>query len=335
MDYNIYIKLTNGCNLQCKHCYNEIMKNHTSMSQETLETVILWIKNFRKDHPEDDINMSLHGGEPMLYDLDKIILLIDSLSNLNLKWCVTTNLMYEITDKHISIFKNMKPFDKNPMIMTSYDFGDTRFDSDDKIELWKKNVGILKAAGIDIQPIICLTKYVIKNIKPQQVYDFISQMGLHNFNFERITETGRASVFNVRPDNNDLNDWLFEAYKIYENLECYCPLFESITMSLKGIFLGCRARQCMEKVITINPDGTIGGCPNTADKVYTDIDGNENYQNKKCDLVCQERNPNEKCLVCPYYKWCKGDCFQLKWDETGCPGPQKIYEYLLRTKNEY
>ena len=71
-EFNIYIKLTNGCNLRCKHCFNEIMMNHNSMSDETLNKVINWLKEFRNINPESIINMSLHGGEPMLYNLSLI-----------------------------------------------------------------------------------------------------------------------------------------------------------------------------------------------------------------------------------------------------------------------
>lgn len=328
MDYNIYIKLTNKCNLCCKHCYNEIMKNHNSMTDETLKNVVTYIKNFRKSHPNDRIDISLHGGEPMIYDLDKIEFLIESLSEEDLKWCVTTNLMYEITDKHLSIFNKMKPFDNNVLIMTSYDFGDTRFGNESKRELWKKNVRYLKSLNIEVQSIICLTKYVIENVTPEMVFDFINEMNLRYFNFERITETGRATQFNVKPHNKDVDEWLFKAYKIYEGKEYICPLFESIEQSINGIYLGCRARRCMERVITINPDGSIGACPNMADKTFNKI--NEEQDNTIKDYyICLEKNVDERCYMCNYYKYCNGDCFQLKWEDDYCPAPKKIYEYII------
>ena len=36
-------------------------------------------------------------------------------------------------------------------------------------------------------------------------------------------------------------------------------------------------------------------------------------------IMRESRRPSE-CLACEYYTECNGECFQLQWDETGCPG---------------
>ena len=326
MNYNIYIKLTNGCNLQCKHCFNEIMGNHNSMSFETLDKIIYWLKCFRNEHSEDILNMSLHGGEPMLYNLDKISYLLDLTNNLNLKWCVTTNLIYDLTDKHLDIFNKMKPFDDNPMIMTSYDYGDLRFNNENNRQLWLKNVKKLLNNNINVQPIICLSKYLIENIEPEQIFNFLKSLNIKRFNFERITNTGRAMQNNIKPLNKDVDMWLLKAYKLYQKNDLICPLFQGVEQSLKRVFIGCRARECMKNVITINPDGSISSCPNMANDIYGNLDYIDN--NKKQCLINFEKNINQKCLFCKYYHQCNGDCCQLTWDDSGCPGLFNLYEYL-------
>lgn len=327
MNYNIYIKLTNGCNLQCKHCYNEIMNNHNSMSRETLDKVILWLKEFRNNHKDSIIDMSLHGGEPMLFNLDNILYILNSTDKLNLRWCITTNLIYSITNKHIEIFKRMIPYDE-PMIMTSYDFGDLRF-NDNQEKLWKNNIKILQNNNIKVQPIICVTNYVVKNISVKDFFNFLDKNNITQFNLERITETGRASKNKIKPTNKEQNEWLLNIYKEYKKRNnLLCPLFEGVEQSINGIFLGCRARKCMEQVITINPDGSIAGCPNTANLTYGNL--NEINECKKCELIKIEQTKKNECLICPYYKYCNGDCFQLVWDETGCSGLKNIYEYILK-----
>ena len=329
MDYNIYIKLTNGCNLKCKHCYNEIMGNHNSMSKETLDKTIQWLKDFTNTHPNDNVDMSLHGGEPMLYNLDDILYLLDKTSDLNLHWCITTNLVYELSEKHFQIFNQMKPFDK-PMIMTSYDFGDLRFQNNQE-NVWKKNVQMIQSLGISVQPIICVTDYVVKNISPDDFFKFIDDNNIKRFNLERITETGRATENKIKPLNSEQNKWLLEIYKEYQNRgDLICPLFESVEQSLNGIFLGCRARKCMERVITINPNGFISACPNMANKCYGTL--NNIDKEKHCQLIQFEKNIDTKCLICQYYQYCNGDCSQLKWDNSGCPGMIDIYQHLLGEK---
>lgn len=324
-EFNIYIKLTNGCNLRCKHCFNEIMGNHNSMTQQTLDKVIGWLKEFRKNHQDSTINMSLHGGEPMLYDPWLILRLLQETSDLNLKWCVTTNLVYNLSDAHIQVFQKMIPFNE-PLIMTSYDFGDLRFTGKQE-ELWKKNVSIIQELGIKVQPIICVSKYVTDNVSTEQFFNFLSENHITQFNLERITETGRAVQNKIKPTNNAQNDWLLSVYQEYEkHKELFCPLFHGVQESLKGIFLGCRARKCMQNVITINPNGTLAGCPNTADNTYGNLDSVDIC--RKCELEKEEQRKDIQCLMCPYYRYCNGDCFQLKRDNTGCSGLYSIYQYL-------
>ena len=80
-EYTIYLKLTNACNLMCLHCYNSAMHNAESMSDEVLRKSKAFIKQFKTDHPNDEVSIQLHGGEPCLYDLDKTIALVEELQD--------------------------------------------------------------------------------------------------------------------------------------------------------------------------------------------------------------------------------------------------------------
>lgn len=324
MTKTIYIKLTNACNLKCKHCYNEILHNHSNMSKNILEKVIIYLKSLNTNNEEIDIH--LHGGEPFMYDISNIQYLLYKTKNLNFKWTITTNLIYEITKEHLDIFKQMLPFDNNPFILTSWDYK-IRF-KDDQQELWENNVRLLKENNINVQPIICLTNILIKEKEPEEIFKYFTDKDIYNFNFERITNTGRALDNNLRPYNIDLQNWLLKAYKLYEkNNKLKIPLFEGIKQSINGIFLGCRNRSCMNDVITINPDGTIAGCPNTCDKKYGNLDKIDTKI--KENLINLEKQRSINCLTCKFFKYCNGDCFQLIFDETGCPGMKSIYSYIL------
>ena len=82
----------------------------------------------------------------------------------------------------------------------------------------------------------------------------------------------------------------------------------------------------MRTVTTINPNGTISGCPNMANISYGTLKTID--ENKRKMLYNFEDNKNIGCLCCKYFKQCNGDCCQLKWDNTGCPGMLSIYKYL-------
>ena len=91
------------------------------------------------------IDVQLHGGEPMLYDIDKINSLLDRFPE-NVKTSITTNLVYILTKEKIALFKRMLPYDDVPFIMTSWDAG-IRFVGKQE-NVWKKNILKLHENGI-------------------------------------------------------------------------------------------------------------------------------------------------------------------------------------------
>lgn len=338
MTYTIYIKPTNRCNLKCDHCFNEIMQNHDDIDDRTLERSIQWINNFIDSHPNDDIDCQLHGGEPCLYSIDKLNGVVDRVNN-RARWSITTNLVYQLTDKHIELFKRMQPYHNNDdiVIQTSWDHS-IRFKSPKQQALWEDNVRVVVGQGITVQPTVCITSYIINSVSPADLFDYMIALGVTQINFERLTNTGRAvgqiaiidkHQYNLIPTNKQTDQWLFDAYKTsklpkYQHITI--PIFQGVEQSIKGELLGCRARKCMQTVYTINPDGSIGGCPNTACYAPNNVNTIQWVENK---LIKKEQIQQISCLSCQYYQYCNGECFQLKHDDTGCPGMKSIYQYLL------
>jgi len=334
MRYTIYIKLTNCCNLRCKHCYNDMVHNSVSMSKDILNSSIKAIDYFAKTHLKDDIDIQIHGGEPLLYDIHEIDRLIDSLQCDNIHFGITTNLVNtNIDDNYISVFRKIKPDGKVPCVTTSWD-KEIRFTGDQE-KLWLYNVKNIVLNGITVQPIVCVTNIITKE-DPEILFASMHSIGIKHMNFERITLSGRAKNGELKPSNREVDDWLMRAYVINEckyNMDI--PLFDSIENSIDGFFLGCRARMCMRTVITINPDGSLSACPNTAD--YTTgkiIDNRFSFEIDKLRCIVESENSKRKeCLMCKYFRYCKGDCCQLKFDDSGCPGLIKIYNYLTSQKS--
>lgn len=326
-DYFLYVKTTNRCQLQCAHCY--VNSDNTKTLEINYDAVELYINDFCIKHSNDRIIASLHGGEPLLANVDKIYNLVKNTKHDNIYWSATTNLIYDIDESKEKLFNQFIQPDGTKLILTSYDLM-IRFKNNQE-ELWKENVKKLVSKGFIIKPIVCLTKYMTKkNIK--DLFDMFIDIGIVTMNFERITETGRSIQNQLRYSNKDLDNLLYEVYCLWDNQyrdKISITIFEDIELAVKkGILVGCRARHCMENVITINPDGSIAGCPNQFNKTYKDIKGN-NLKYSKEELICQEMKINPKCYICEYFKYCNGDCFQLIWDETGCPGMKSLISYIL------
>jgi len=318
--YTVYLKPTNKCNLKCAHCYHTIVNGKDTMNDDVLDRSINWINNLAsKDH----VNGQLHGGEPLLYPIDKLHRAVDSTPYVN--WCITSNLVYNLNDDIISLFNKMKPFgDDRRFIQTSWDYL-IRFKNKQQ-QLWEDNVKTIIDSGITVQPTICLTPVFLTNYTPGQIFEYLKQLGINRVEFERITNTGRAANGSFRPKNKDIDSWMSDAFDCYKQYDIEVTLFESIYHSLHGVFLGCRARNCTRTVFTINPDGSIAGCPNTADYAPNNIKTVKIYPSK---LTSVEQQRSLGCYSCRFFEYCRGDCFQLQWDETGCPGLKSIYAKLV------
>lgn len=321
----VYIKLTNKCQLKCLHCYNTIVPDTISMDDTTSTKVKLFLVSLRFKDPTTPIEIIFHGGEPTLGGLDIINDIISDLDPLGFTWMITTNLCYNLTPAHIKLFSRMS----DKIISTSWDYK-IRFSSLEQRKLWENNVATLKAAGLGVHVIICLTKLLIEDPEatPARIMNVMAYHGISSYNFERITDTGRAVENKLKPNNLSLNTWLLEAYKIYKKTPgIIIPLFYSIDKSIQGTLLGCRARKCSQNVLTISPTGELAGCPNIADKTFGNIEA-ENYKEKN-KLIAIEKHQSLKCLTCAYFKFCNGDCYQLTADESGCQGLPSIYSYIL------
>ena len=346
----IYVCITDRCQLQCKHCYRDSATFDSSRKLNDMDFLKLsYVRSYIRSAAQedynpmgeeyDDVSVVLHGGEPMMYyNLDYLKKFVLQMNYDHIPITMTTNLLYELTPirKDIINLCSLDHFSGVKFISTSWDAGDVRFKTPEQKELWEKNVRHLLMNGINIQPICTVTTELIKE-DPEQLMEYFHELGVKYLNFERLTVTGRA-VDNVylKPTNRQAESWLFKVYKLNKEKGYFeIPLFTGIDQSLFGNHIGCRARQCVKNVRTINPDFSIGSCPNCAhipvDVMYSEetrmIGSSIETIDKYDNLLKEEANVDMGCLLCTHYKECNGDCFQLKWDETGCPGFPTIYEY--------
>ena len=322
----LYICVTDSCNLSCKGCYKILFNIKPSFID--LNTVQSYIENFIVSNKDDTLECVFHGGEPFYLggedQLQKYINLIEACNNSRITWSATTNLIYNITSKHLELFNKFH----NKFIKTSWDVDSYRFNNNEQLKLWENNVKLLIKEGFNIQPIITINNETIKH-NPIEILSYFKNLDIHNLNFERITETGKAAKIKVKPTNREIDEWLYQAYISSLDLDIEVSLFNELKYAITDGFIGCRKRECMQNVRTINTDGSIGACPNCSDLYLIEKDGIYNKEIEN-ELIQKEKTVPNQCKFCRFYKICNGDCCQLKFDETGCPGLIKIYEELLK-----
>jgi radical SAM protein with 4Fe4S-binding SPASM domain len=317
------------------------------MSAKVLNKIIDYIYDLKEQGY--DVDVALHGGEPMLYrDKDAIWEFVNACNEMYVPITMTTNLTYKINDEHLILFSKFKQADGEPLVLTSWDYK-IRFKPESLENTWKNAIKRLVENDINVQPIISLTKILIEDKTPEDIFKYMSKLGIKHLNFERLTCTGRAEYNSdeLMPTNEQVDTWLCEAYKLWKSKysNIYIPLFDALEWAAwEGKYIGCRARQCVRVVRTFNPDGSMATCPNiptdtvgnirrikSVEEVGNVIEGNKKYK----ALMDKERIKDNRCYSCEYYSICNGDCFQLRWDETGCPGLKNtITEVLKHQKME-
>ena len=326
---NLYLKTTEGCQLQCKHCYNFAKNNSILFFDE--DKTIHFLEQCKFDNT---VEASFHGGEPFLCPINKMEKVVEfTKSKFDIYWTATTNLVYKLSDKDIQFIKNsFIQKSGEVLLITSFDYY-LRFSNSQELKLWENNVKKLVSEGITVQVIVSLDKLTIHTKSIIDFYEYFKSLGVYRFNFERLTFNGNlTNNTSFYPTNKEVDEWLYKAFLEYEKYNMDIPLFNNVKESVNGNLLGCRARQCRNRVITINADGTIGTCPNDSKiNIIGNINDYDEYTKSsiRFHLITCEQNRNPKCYACPYYKYCNGDCCQLKWDDT-CPGLHSIYKYLTK-----
>lgn len=334
-----YLKTTDTCNLHCDHCFTN---GHNG--KKGWFDVPRTIDFFKRLHQYTPIvssgTISFHGGEPMLAPPELIFELYDGVKGLwdNLGWTIQTNLTYPITHKKIEIFEVIC----GKSWGTSWDLN-IRWPNPKQEQLWRDNVKTLSAQGHDITVMVCLSGDVIRTLQPIDIINDMVGLGIKHINFERVTPNGNALKFmdvGILPSNVELDKWLLLMWeqmlehKTWEYVDNM--FFDSIlTGMIYNTHDGYRCRDCEQKILTINADGTIGGCPNSATDntfgtINDDIESLMTSEGRMCNIASELiRHP--KCSICPVFDICNGDCHQLSFQGNVCASPKST---MIQIKNK-
>jgi radical SAM protein with 4Fe4S-binding SPASM domain len=339
MNWMLYLKTTETCNLNCKHCFTSGI-NGAKIYWDPSK-ISDWLSRFSEiTTNEDSVHCEFHGGEPLLVDVKELQQVWRESKNKlpNCSWGITSNLVLKLTEDHFDFIKG--PLGNR--VGTSWD-PKIRFSNEKQSTLWYKNVKELLDRGVTIRLFISVTQDTV-NIEPIHLLSWIRTLGVQEVSFERLTGNGNANLFpEIFPSNIEQDAWflkmhhqseLYGAREWFDNdfLETIYSKFE--TGFTKG---GTFCRDCEEKIFTINADGTISGCPNSAPEFqFGHIDDSiEDLINSPIRLnnIACERSRNPLCYSCEVFQYCGGDCHQLSWQDDICGAPKSLMK-LLANKNK-
>lgn len=347
----IYLKTTETCQLDCSHCFTSGRSGKKIFFD--VEKVKLFFDQLHFHNKNQGGNIAFHGGEPMLAGLDDMYEIYYYVKNLlpNMWWSITTNLTYKLTD-------DIKEFFKQVFFTTgigvSWDL-DIRFDNKVQEQLWKKNLEWLVEQGFNVTLMISISKKLTE-YPVDDFLNFISSLGIQHVHLERITPNGNAIKNpNIFPSNTQLDEWFLKLWQRSLEIDWFSHkinnlFFHSLLTSLvQSQHSGCRCRECEQKIFTLNADGTVGGCPNSAPELHYGMVTDTllslySATNRTCNINA-ELNRELPCWSCEVYDVCNGDCHQLMWnDKDGniitdptendvCPAPKSLMKHLKQNYN--
>lgn len=332
MNWMLYLKTTETCNLNCRHCFTNGINGAKTYWNSS--KVINWIKQFSQTiDSKDNIHCEFHGGEPFLVDVAEMQSVYDACNDSNISWGATTNLVFKLSQEHIDFIKG--PL--NNRLGTSWD-PKIRFDNDKQLKLWLSNVKRLLNEGVTIRLFISVTKDTIA-IEPIYLLTWIKSLGVQEVSFERLTENGNALLHpDIFPSNIEQDAWFLKMHQqseLYDARDWFHNDFlETVYSKFETGFTsgGTFCRDCEEKIFTLNADGSISGCPNSApefnfgtiDDIISDL---INRPIRLQNIAC-ERSRDARCYSCDVFQFCGGDCHQLAWQDDICGAPKSLMKSL-------
>ncbi len=340
MNRMIYVKTTETCQLNCKHCFTNGI-NGAKIYFNPHKTAD-WVKRLHSEafNPLDTMHFEFHGGEPFLAPVSHMRIFYEETKDLwpNASFGITSNLTFKLKDEHWDFIKG--PLGNR--MGTSWD-PKIRFENEKQEKLWEKNVRSLVDAGVTVKLFISVTKDTV-NIEPIELLKWVKDLGVQEMALERLTGNGNALLHpEIFPTNLEQDQWFL---KMHEQIEEYDArhwfdneFMETIYNKFETGFLkgGTFCRDCEEKLYTINADGTLSGCPNAAPEeqfghINDDIKSLINSPKRIKNIAC-ERSRDPRCYECPVFMYCGGDCHQLAWQGDICGAPKSLMKLLKAQKH--
>lgn len=331
MNKTIYVKTTGSCNLDCKHCFTN--GKNGDKTQFDPDATAGWVKEFMAKYPEGThYHMEFHGGEPFLVPLEKLKRYADNFfDNPHVSMCANSNLTFKITDAHLAFIQDYF----GSVIGTSWDHW-IRWSNEKQFSLWKSNLEMLASNGVHIALKVSVSRELIKS-HPDWLLDQLDSFAVHDVSLERLTVDGNAEVnMSIFPDNEEQDNWYLALYHRYKarNPKYKIKTLDIIEEKLKTnmVKVDTNCRNCEQNLVTINSDGSLSGCPNSAARLHHAKmeDGVEVFlkSDGRVEQIAKELTWADECLACDVSDLCGGDCHRLPWQTGRCGGLKNTLRYL-------
>lgn len=331
LNKTIYVKTTGTCNLNCQHCFTN--GKNGDKTQFDPEATAVWVRDFMSRYPEGThYHMEFHGGEPFLVPLAKLMQYADHFaSDPHVSMCANSNLTFKLTREHINFIRTYF----GGYIGTSWDHW-IRWSNQRQVELWKSNLWKLRMSNIGISLKVSVSRQLL-TMTPDWFLDQMEELPVDEVSLERLTLDGSAQCnVGIFPDNEEQDNWYLALYHRYKARQGRVKIrtLDIIEEKLKNnvVKVDTNCRNCEQNLVTINSDGSLSGCPNTAASLHhaTLESGVDAFlrSDGRLEEIATELTWGDACITCDVYDLCGGDCHRLPWQDGRCGGLKNTLRHL-------
>lgn len=340
-DFNvIYIRVVQGCNLNCDHCFT--LGNLDPIKNTDLNLIEDFIKSIKDNVDPDKVTFYIHGGETFLAPLDHLknvnTIIKKHYKNKKIDIIPQTNLIYDIDDNFLNFIKK----EYRSTMGVSWD-ADIRFGSinekarQHQEKLFFKNLKKLLDNDMKIHIAITAQKHLL-NYDPIEVAKMFD--GVESIDFELLTIFDEKSK-NLKMNNEKWSIWFDKLVEYYQNNDTsWClPQVDLFVKSVTaGKILDCKCNCCDHRTFTLNPNGTVGLCP---DKTYvapfSTVKEMKNdwskFAQKSLNIITNKKDESQKneiCFKCEHFEICGGNCESSLFDDTNeCPLSKRMVSRVI------
>ena len=352
-DHLVYVRLFEGCNLHCQHCF--IPSNPKRMSLDLVAQIPELLAP--KVAEGSKVLIQWHGGEPTLMGPGFIQQAIETLlKDARYQWSfgIQTNLLNynpQWADLYHRYFQGEVGVSWDPLIreMKSGDVKtrNARFEA-----VFWPHLNQLIEDGLNPYLVITATKTLFETFTdPMVLYQRLADAGVKHLHFERVTKTGyaRTSWDSIGLSNQEYSRWMSRWYQCYRLWNQQYPHSLSIS-PFDGLEhkvhelnqgkatggYGCWSGACDTRFHTIDSHGYKSGCT-----AVTSEEDNQNassvqpilWVSSKQSFSSQRLERTADCQSCAFRSICNTGCLTVsRMDESGeCSGGYELYQTIQRS----
>jgi len=312
MPFHVMLIPTLGCPSNCSYCWSS-EEDSPVMSIETIEEVVKWLKNFRKE----PVTFTFHGGEPLLAGPDfyrkALALLAEGLGHQKIAFALQTNL-WKMTPELAQILAEYNiPIGSSldgPREINDLQRGDGYF------EKTIQGCEIARDNGLKVSFICTFTSQSVNS--KEDIFNFFLENGL--------TLKLHPALPSLRGDNP--NEWTLDpeeygellVYLLDKSLKHMNDIeVMNINNMCKSVLTGrgnvCTYVDCMGDTFAVGPDGSIYPCYRyvgmpkyVMGNVYDHPSMDDLARSDAWKIMHQYKDfVDEECGDCQYINYCRGD----------------------------